>query len=77
MKFNRFTGFLLGTGLGATAMLLFAPKSGKAIRRYLGHRVDDGTEVVERGVAKCQNMLQNVQDTTDRTLNRMRKSMAM
>ncbi len=56
MKFNRLTGFLIGTSVGASVMLLLAPKSGKATRPYLGHRVDDGTELVERGISRFQDV---------------------
>ncbi len=77
MKFNRFTGFLIGTSVGASVMLLFAPKSGKATRRYLGHRVDDGTEVVERGLARVQDLWRGIQHTSDRTFRRMRKAVAI
>jgi gas vesicle protein len=77
MKLNRFTGFLIGTSVGASVMLLFAPKSGKATRRYLSHRVDDGTELVERGVATFQDLWRGVQHTTDRTFSRMRKAVAI
>ena len=77
MKFNRFIGFLIGTSVGASVMLLCAPKSGKAIRRYLGHRVDDGTEFVEGGVARFQDLWRDIQHTTDRTFRRMRKAVAI
>ena len=77
MKFNRLTGFLIGTSVGVSVMLLFAPKSGKATRRYLGHRVDDGTELVERGVARFQDLWRGIQYTTDRTFSRMRKAVAI
>lgn len=77
MKFNRFTGFLIGTSVGASVMLLFAPKSGKATRRYLGHRVDDSTELMERGVERFQDLWRGIQHTTDRTFSRMRKAIAI
>lgn len=77
MKFNRFTGFLIGGGLGAAVTLLFAPKSGKATRRYLSHRMDDGKEVMERGVAGVQDFYRGAQHSADRTFNRMRKAVAM
>ena len=77
MKFNRFTSFLIGSSVGASVMLLFAPKSGKATRRYLGHRVDDGTEIVERGVTRFQDLRRGLQDSTDRTFSRIRKTVAI
>jgi gas vesicle protein len=77
MKFNRLTGFLIGTSVGASIMLLFAPKSGKATRRYLGHRLDDGREVVERGVARFQDTRRDLQHTADQTFSRVRKAAAI
>ena len=77
MRFNRFTGFLIGSSVGAAVMLLYAPKSGKATRRYLSHRIDDGSEVVERGLARFQDLWRDVQQTSDRTFSRMRKAVAL
>lgn len=77
MTFNRFTGFLIGSGVGATIMLLLAPKSGKATRRYLDHRVDDCMEVLERGVARFHDLWRGIQRTTDRTFGLMRKAAAI
>jgi len=77
MRFNRFTGFVIGTSVGASVMLLLTPKSGKATRRYLGHRVDDGTELVERGVARFQDLWRGIQDTTGRTFSRIHKAVAI
>jgi len=35
---------LLGMGVGAGLALLFAPKSGKEVRRYLVRRAEDGRD---------------------------------
>lgn len=75
MRFNRFTGFLIGTGLGAAAMLLLTPKSGKDTRRYLGHRVDDGREAVERGAAKFQEMRDDIRHTSAKATRQARKAL--
>jgi gas vesicle protein len=56
MRFNRFLGFLAGLGAGAAVTLFFAPKSGKAMRRYVGRRIDDGREYIEHGAAKAQDV---------------------
>ena len=36
--------FLLGFGIGITAAVLFAPKSGPESREYLGSKASDGTD---------------------------------
>ena len=36
MNGNRFTIFVAGLGLGASALLLLAPKSGRETRRWIG-----------------------------------------
>ena len=36
--------FLLGFGIGITAAVLFAPKSGSESREYLGSKASDGTD---------------------------------
>ena len=77
MTFNRFTGFLVGTGIGAAVMLLYAPKSGKATRRYLSHRADDGREVAERYLSMFEDLRKDIQNTADRTLSRFRKAVAV
>lgn len=38
--------FLAGLGIGATAGVLFAPKSGRETRKAMATRVDDGREYV-------------------------------
>ena len=47
------TFLFIGLGVGALAALLFAPKTGKQMRRMLRHRYDDALEgaedLVERG----------------------------
>ena len=35
---------LVGMGIGAGLALLFAPKSGKEVRRYLARRAEDGRD---------------------------------
>jgi gas vesicle protein len=37
---------LVGMGIGAGLALLFAPKSGKEVRRYLVRRAEDGRDYV-------------------------------
>jgi len=41
---SSFAFLLLGMGVGAGLALLFAPKSGKEVRRYLVRRAEDGRD---------------------------------
>jgi len=38
--------FLAGTAVGAAVALLYAPKSGKETRRYLGKKTEEGCELI-------------------------------
>ena len=39
--------FLTGAAVGATVAILYAPKSGKETRQYLGEKAHEGREAVE------------------------------
>ena len=43
---DRFLWFLAGTAIGASITLLYAPKSGRETRRYLGRKARQGREAV-------------------------------
>jgi gas vesicle protein len=76
MKFNNFTGFLIGIGVGATTMLLFAPRSGKATRRYLSRRIDDGKDLIERGVDRVQDIGEEIHDKGKETIKQANRAFA-
>jgi len=76
MRFDSLKSFLVGVGVGATVMLLFSPKSGKDTRRYIGRRVDDGREVIERGAARVRDMGQDIQNLSKQTVKRANKAFA-
>lgn len=44
---NNIAWFLTGALIGATAALLYAPKSGKDTRQYIADRTQQGREAVE------------------------------
>jgi gas vesicle protein len=44
---NRLAWFLVGVVVGASAAILYAPKSGKDTRRYLSRRTQESREAVE------------------------------
>jgi gas vesicle protein len=46
---SRLGWFLAGAVIGATVALLYAPKSGKDTRKYLGATTRDGREAMESG----------------------------
>jgi len=60
MAGNRFTIFLAGIGVGAAALLLLAPKSGKETRRWLGKTSNrarkSANHWVDRGKAGVDQM---------------------
>jgi gas vesicle protein len=44
---NRLAWFLTGALIGATAAILYAPKSGKDTRKYIADRTQQGRDAVE------------------------------
>jgi gas vesicle protein len=46
---SKLAWFLAGAVIGAAAALLYAPKSGKDTRKYLGASTRDGREAMEAG----------------------------
>ena len=44
---SRIAWFLTGAIIGATAAILYAPKSGKETREYLSRMTHEGSEAVE------------------------------
>ncbi len=42
--------FFLGGVLGTAATMLFAPKSGRRTREFIGEKASEGKEAVERGM---------------------------
>jgi gas vesicle protein len=76
MRFNSFSGFLIGASAGAVIMLLFAPKAGKETRRYLSRRVDDGKEIIERSAARLHHIGVDLRDKGKKTVKRANKALA-
>lgn len=67
--------FLIGLSAGAVIMLLYAPKSGRDTRRYIGRRVDRGREFIERKAASVQRLQHDVRDKSRKTLKRADKAL--
>jgi len=44
---SRIAWFITGAVIGATAAILYAPKSGKETRKYIADRTQEGREAVE------------------------------
>lgn len=44
---SRIGWFLAGAAVGVSVGMLYAPKSGKETRKYIGETAQDGREVVE------------------------------
>ena len=55
--------FLLGFGIGITAAVLFAPKSGPESRQYLGSKASDGTDYL---LKQGQQLKDSAADLLDR-----------
>ena len=45
---SKFIYFIAGIGIGALVGILFAPKSGRETREYLGTRADEGREYLRK-----------------------------
>lgn len=55
--------FLTGAAIGATVAILYAPKSGKETRRYLGDKAQAGRDAVENA---SQDMMEAGRDMFER-----------
>ena len=55
--------FLLGFGIGITAAVLFAPKSGPESREYLGSKASEGTDYL---LKQGQQLKDSAADLLDR-----------
>jgi gas vesicle protein len=55
--------FLTGAAIGATVAILYAPKSGKETRRYLGDKATAGKEAVE---SASQDVIEASRDMFER-----------
>ena len=70
---NRLAWFLTGAVIGATAAILYAPKSGKETRQYLNDKsqqgrdavTDTGKDIVEAGREMFDRGRQLVEDAAD------------
>ena len=74
MKINGFASFMIGISVGAAVTLLFAPKSGKATRRYITRRIDDGREMMERGVEIVRELGEDIQDRGKEAIKRANRT---
>lgn len=74
MKVNRLASFMIGISAGAALTLLFAPKSGKATRRYITRRIDDGREMMERGVEIVRELGEDIQDRGKEAVKRANRT---
>jgi gas vesicle protein len=45
---SKFIYFIAGIGIGALVGILFAPKSGRETREYLGTRADEGRDYLRK-----------------------------
>lgn len=76
MKLKSLSGFLIGVSTGAAIMLLFAPKSGKNTRRYIGRKVVEGREFIEDGTDKIHDMGVDLRDKGKHAIKRANTAFA-
>lgn len=74
MNFKSFASFVIGIGTGAAVTLFFAPQSGKATRRYVSRRIDDGREMIERGVDSVREIGEDIQDRGKEAIKRANRT---
>jgi len=67
--------FLAGVGIGSVIGILFAPKSGKGTREYLGKKINEGSEFARRQAqelgVRAEDMVEYTKETVLQTKNQM------
>ena len=64
------TFLFIGLGIGALSALLFAPKSGKQVRRDLRRKYEDAREVVEDWAEQASDIADDVLDRSKEYVDR-------
>jgi gas vesicle protein len=59
-SFAKLNCFLIGLGAGAVVALLFAPKSGKALRKDISDNAQRGVEFANSGMDQVRNGAANI-----------------
>lgn len=75
---NFLKGLAVGSVIGGTLGLLFAPRSGKETRKKITDEVDDSTRLVnelQEGVENFNRSLENLKQTASETLPAFQKEM--
>jgi gas vesicle protein len=60
---SKFSYFLVGLGVGALLGILFAPKSGKETREFLGQKAEEGRDFAQR---KAQELRERAEELVER-----------
>lgn len=63
MRNGYLSAFVVGAGVGAVVALLFAPRSGKETREYLGKKCEEGSDFV---TAKSKEIRKQAERFADR-----------
>jgi gas vesicle protein len=61
---SKVSFFLVGLGIGALVVVLFAPKSGDETREYLSDRADEGREYAQK---KARELRERAEDLIERS----------
>jgi gas vesicle protein len=67
-------GFLLGALSGAAIALLYAPRSGRETREYLGEKAREGRERAAEAAAKSREVLNQGRETLSTAIERGREA---
>jgi gas vesicle protein len=61
---SKVTYFLVGLGVGALVVILFAPKSGEDTREYLAKKADEGRDFAQK---KAKELRERADDLIERS----------
>ena len=73
---NELKCFALGLGVGVTAGLLLAPKSGSEVRQYLQSKAAEGTDYLKNQANGVINAAAGVIDRSGKTLRQQKENVA-
>ncbi|MBN2367317.1 MAG: YtxH domain-containing protein [Calditrichaeota bacterium] len=72
--YSFFTGLMLGGAVAATFALLYAPKSGKKLRKDIRKKSGNLLNEAESRYKELQDMAEDVLSDTEKRINMMKKN---
>ena len=73
---NKLPYFFLGLGIGVTAGLLFAPKSGEETRGFLKSKAAESTDYLRKRTEDIQNSAADLVERSKEAVQRQREQLA-